>query len=193
MGTGRHLLPYTLRVAEHLFLRLHATEHHSTSHHSSAGTLLPGHRSAMCHDLLSLTSPNLVACLSTVAQYMSRRSKASQRHPSPFPWAAVSTTAGLPWEETGCGMVEFFWQQPSPAHIFLKSPGASVTGKEGSRSGQWPGDLSQQAQTLWQWDRHPALQLTHGQLSSGSNTAALQQRKIFCMQALQKGQWQGSY
>lgn len=105
-----------------------------------------------------------MACLSTVAQCMSRRPKAFQRHPSPFPWAArvaaVSTTAGLPWEETGCGVVEFFWQQPAPAHIFLEGPGSSVTGKEGSKSGQWPGDLSQQAQTSWQWDRHPALQLT---------------------------------
>lgn len=57
MGMGTHLLPHTLRAAEHLLLRLHATEHHSTSQQGSAGTLLPGHRSAVCHDLLSLTSP----------------------------------------------------------------------------------------------------------------------------------------
>lgn len=47
---------HTLRRRCSAALRLHPTEHHTTSHHSSAGTLLPGHRLAMCHDLLSLTS-----------------------------------------------------------------------------------------------------------------------------------------
>lgn len=57
------------------------------------------------------------------SQCTSRRSKAFQGHPCPFPWtartAAVSITAGLPWEGAGCGSAEFLWQRPAPTHIFL--------------------------------------------------------------------------